>query len=189
MVKIAAAPIPPKTYLKLPLEPPFFSEDVEWFEGEAVTQPISSPPIFTDNSTCSTPLIHLLQFGTSSRSWSLVYFLNMIAIVGIGSKNLIPVPVDDAARMDIDQLKESLKECVEKRQAVYAVVAILGSTEHGACDPLGDCNEAWNELYRFGLININGVYSLNIEIDRIFPIRVINIKTRKLNFTLRTTVL
>ncbi|CAG8581305.1 13635_t:CDS:2 [Funneliformis caledonium] len=60
MDKIAAAPIPPKTYFKLPLDPPFFSEDVEWFEGgfgdsgEAVTQPISSPPIFTDNSTCST---------------------------------------------------------------------------------------------------------------------------------------
>ncbi|KAF0539817.1 PLP-dependent transferase [Gigaspora margarita] len=58
------------------------------------------------------------------------------AIVGIGSKNLIGVPVDDAARMDIDKLKELLRKCVEKRQAVYAVVAIMGSTEHGACDPL-----------------------------------------------------
>lgn len=64
-------------------------------------------------------------------------FYPFIAIVGIGSKNLIPVPVDDAARMDINKLKEKLKQCVEKRQAVYAVVAIMGSTEHGACDPLG----------------------------------------------------
>ena len=61
--------------------------------------------------------------------------------MGIGSKNLIPVPVDDAAHMDIDKLDELLTKCVEKKQAVYAVVAIMGSTEHGACDPLHDIVE------------------------------------------------
>ncbi|CAG8628757.1 15509_t:CDS:2, partial [Racocetra persica] len=70
------------------------------------------------------------------------------AIVGIGSQNLIPVPVDNAARMDTDKLKESLKICVEKRQAVYAVVAIMGSTEHGACDPLGNIIELRKEFER-----------------------------------------
>lgn len=75
-------------------------------------------------------------------------FYPFIAIVGIGSKNLIPVPVDDAARMDINKLKEKLKQCVEKRQAVYAVVAIMGSTEHGACDSLGDIIELRKEFER-----------------------------------------
>ncbi|RIB26875.1 pyridoxal phosphate-dependent transferase [Gigaspora rosea] len=70
------------------------------------------------------------------------------AIVGIGSENLKGVPVDDAARMNIDKLKELLKKCVEKRQAVYAVVAIMGSTEHGACDPLGDIIELRKEFER-----------------------------------------
>ncbi|RHZ77170.1 hypothetical protein Glove_184g147 [Diversispora epigaea] len=60
------------------------------------------------------------------------------AIVGIGSKNLKSVPVDNAARMDAKKLDELLLECVNKKQAVYAVVAIMGSTENGACDPLYD---------------------------------------------------
>ncbi|CAG8599100.1 46_t:CDS:10, partial [Diversispora eburnea] len=60
------------------------------------------------------------------------------AIVGIGSKNLLSVPVDNAARMDVKKLDKLLLECVNKKQAVYAVVAIMGSTEHGACDPLDD---------------------------------------------------
>ena len=52
--------------------------------------------------------------------------------------NLKPVPVNNAARMDIKELDKLLLECVKKKQAVYAVVAIMGSTEHGACDPLDD---------------------------------------------------
>ncbi|RIA97930.1 pyridoxal phosphate-dependent transferase [Glomus cerebriforme] len=60
------------------------------------------------------------------------------AIVGIGSKNLKPVPVDNSARMDMNELNKLLIQCVQNKQAIYAVVAIMGSTEHGACDPLGD---------------------------------------------------
>jgi glutamate/tyrosine decarboxylase-like PLP-dependent enzyme len=62
----------------------------------------------------------------------------IIAITGIGSANLINVQVDFDARMDIKDLKKKLDECLAAKRAIYAVVAIIGSTEHGACDPLKD---------------------------------------------------
>jgi glutamate/tyrosine decarboxylase-like PLP-dependent enzyme len=58
------------------------------------------------------------------------------AVTGIGSGNIIGVPVDDQARMDYHALDMLLAECVTRRQAVYAVVAIMGTTEHGSVDPL-----------------------------------------------------
>ena len=49
---------------------------------------------------------------------------------------MIDVNVDDGARMDVEDLKTKLQGCLANKRAVYAVVAIIGSTEHGACDPL-----------------------------------------------------
>ncbi|KAI0304298.1 pyridoxal phosphate-dependent transferase [Multifurca ochricompacta] len=48
------------------------------------------------------------------------------AVTGIGSKNVIGVPALDVL----------LAECLTRRQAVYAIVAIMGTTEHGSVDPL-----------------------------------------------------
>ncbi|KAK0616216.1 pyridoxal phosphate-dependent transferase [Immersiella caudata] len=58
------------------------------------------------------------------------------AIMGIGSENLVNVAVDDAARVDIGKLEQHLTQCLAKEQPVYAVVAVIGSTEEGAVDPL-----------------------------------------------------
>jgi glutamate/tyrosine decarboxylase-like PLP-dependent enzyme len=60
------------------------------------------------------------------------------AVTGIGSNNVIDVGVDDGARIDISQLETALKDCLTNKRAVYAVVAIIGSTEHGACDQLDE---------------------------------------------------
>ena len=49
---------------------------------------------------------------------------------------MIDVNVDNGARIDVADLKTKLQSCLAKKRAVYAVVAIVGSTEHGACDPL-----------------------------------------------------
>jgi glutamate/tyrosine decarboxylase-like PLP-dependent enzyme len=38
--------------------------------------------------------------------------------------------------MDVSALDKLLQECLDKKQAVYAVVVIMGSTEHGAVDPI-----------------------------------------------------
>ena len=49
---------------------------------------------------------------------------------------MIGIPVDDGARVDLGALEERLKQSVKDQQAVYAVVAIIGSTEEGAVDPV-----------------------------------------------------
>lgn len=62
----------------------------------------------------------------------------MTAISGIGSDNFINVAVDEDARMDINDLRVHLDDCLSSQTPVYGGVAIMGSTEHGACDPLAD---------------------------------------------------
>ncbi|KAF7179940.1 hypothetical protein CNMCM7691_008992 [Aspergillus felis] len=60
------------------------------------------------------------------------------AITGLGDGNITEIDVDFDARIDIALLEKKLKECAEKHQAVYAVVAIMGSTEEGAVERLTD---------------------------------------------------
>ncbi|KAE8143371.1 pyridoxal phosphate-dependent transferase [Aspergillus pseudotamarii] len=58
------------------------------------------------------------------------------AIAGLGSDAFEGIEVDDAARINLDALQERLQRCLDEGQAVYAVVAIMGSTEEGAVDRL-----------------------------------------------------
>lgn len=51
---------------------------------------------------------------------------------------MIEVHVDNHARMDIKHLTSLLDDCLANQQPVYCCVCILGSTEHGAVDPLAD---------------------------------------------------
>lgn len=73
------------------------------------------------------------------------------AIAGIGSDNFINVAVDEDARMDINDLRVHLDECLRKQIPVYGGVAIMGSTEHGACDPLADVVSLREEYQSKGL--------------------------------------
>ncbi|KDQ06694.1 hypothetical protein BOTBODRAFT_70842 [Botryobasidium botryosum FD-172 SS1] len=73
------------------------------------------------------------------------------AITGIGSTNLIEVSVDNAARMKVDALDEYLKGCLRDNVPIYAVVAIMGSTEHGAVDPLSSICGLRQKYQRLGL--------------------------------------
>ena len=49
---------------------------------------------------------------------------------------MVGVQVDHGAHMDLDDLRDQLQYCLDKQVAVYAVVAIIGSTEEGAVAPL-----------------------------------------------------
>ncbi|KAF9780383.1 hypothetical protein IL306_000266 [Fusarium sp. DS 682] len=64
-----------------------------------------------------------------------------VAIAGLGSGNVIGVDVNYAAQMDIKVLEKHLEKCVETKTAVFAVVAIIGSTEEGAVDRLTEILE------------------------------------------------
>jgi L-2,4-diaminobutyrate decarboxylase len=68
------------------------------------------------------------------------------AIVGIGSGNVVKVPVDGALRIHVEALRRTFAEQVAAGREVLAVVANAGATANGAIDPLREIGEfCWNE--------------------------------------------
>ncbi|KAH9884501.1 PLP-dependent transferase [Cubamyces lactineus] len=74
-----------------------------------------------------------LYFISSTKHYS---WPKAAALIGIGRENCVNIKVDNNARIDIDALTAALQDCVNRKCAVYAVVAIIGSTEEGSVDPL-----------------------------------------------------
>jgi glutamate/tyrosine decarboxylase-like PLP-dependent enzyme len=60
------------------------------------------------------------------------------AVLGIGANNVKKVHVDLDARMSIDKLKEAIDASIRRKQPIIMVVAVIGSTEESAVDPLKD---------------------------------------------------
>jgi glutamate/tyrosine decarboxylase-like PLP-dependent enzyme len=58
------------------------------------------------------------------------------ALLGIGQGNLAPIAVDLDARASEQSLRESLEQCLEDKRPVIANIAVIGSTELSAVDPL-----------------------------------------------------
>ena len=59
-----------------------------------------------------------------------------VTLLGLGQNNLRSIPVDLQARMDVDALENALDACLADKQPVISVVAVIGSTEESAVDPL-----------------------------------------------------
>ncbi len=58
-------------------------------------------------------------------------------LLGIGNKNVIPIPVDSKHRIDLIKLEKTVKELSkDKKTKIAAVVGIAGTTETGVLDPL-----------------------------------------------------
>ncbi|RWA14500.1 hypothetical protein EKO27_g597 [Xylaria grammica] len=73
------------------------------------------------------------------------------AITGLGSDNVIGIPVDLGARVDLEELEKMLRQSLEDERPVLAVVAIMGSTEEGAVDPLSGILALRKQLQAEGL--------------------------------------
>ena len=84
--------------------------------------------------------------GTMHYSWP-----KAAALLGIGSAQLVRVPVDLDARMDVDLLRAELDRCLDGKRPVIQVVAVVGSTEESAVDPLADVVAVRDEYRRSGL--------------------------------------
>jgi len=61
-----------------------------------------------------------------------------MALLGLGEGNLLRVKVDLDGRMDMTELEVVLQRCTKKLHPVIAVVAVMGTTEQSAVDPLDD---------------------------------------------------
>ena len=84
--------------------------------------------------------------GTMHYSWP-----KAAAILGIGSNQLVRIPVDLDARMDVDLLRAELDRCLDAKQPVIQVVAVVGSTEESAVDPLSEIVAVREEYRRSGM--------------------------------------
>lgn len=78
-------------------------------------------------------------------------FPKAAAVLGIGASNVIDVPVDEDARMSMAELEQILNNCLTERRPVYTVVAVIGSTEESAVDPLKDILALREEFRSRGL--------------------------------------
>jgi len=59
-----------------------------------------------------------------------------LRLLGLGSANLITIPINERMRMDSEALDAALADAQKGRRPVLAVVGILGSTEFGTIDPI-----------------------------------------------------
>jgi len=92
----------------------------------------------------STPVV----IGPSSAHYS---WPKACAITGVGSQGFIHVPLDNYARMNMEELDAILQNCLEKQIPVLSVVAVIGTTEEGAVDPLSKIVAIKKKFQNLGL--------------------------------------
>ncbi len=74
-----------------------------------------------------------------------------MGMMGLGRESLRPIPVDRAGRMDVVALRSALDTCLDAKQPVMQVTAVLGSTEESAVDPLADILAIRDEYRAMGM--------------------------------------
>lgn len=78
------------------------------------------------------------------------------ALLGLGERAVIPVPVDSDHRMDTVALQRIAARLVDGGDHIIAVVATAGTTDAGAIDPLDSCGRL---AHRYGAwFHVDGAY-------------------------------
>ncbi len=77
------------------------------------------------------PAMSVMVPVTAHYSWE-----KAVKLLGIGTKNLIPVAVTERMRMDAADLEHKVLAAHATKQAILAVVPVLGTTEYGTIDPV-----------------------------------------------------
>jgi L-2,4-diaminobutyrate decarboxylase len=88
------------------------------------------------------------------------------AILGLGSRNVVRIPVDGALRIHVESLKRIFAEQVESGREVLAVVANAGATANGAIDPLREIGQfCWDEGLWF---HVDGAHAASALISPLY---------------------
>lgn len=109
---------------------------------------------FIARDTQSLPVV--LAPSTAHYSWP-----KSAALIGLGANQLWRIHVDQDGRMRMDHLRETLQDCLDNKRPVIEVVAVIGSTEESAVDPLADIVELRDEFRKKGLefsLHIDGAW-------------------------------
>lgn len=59
-----------------------------------------------------------------------------MGLLGLGTNNLLTVPIDDKNKICVGTLKKTILRCEKKKIKIIALIGIAGSTECGSIDPL-----------------------------------------------------
>jgi glutamate/tyrosine decarboxylase-like PLP-dependent enzyme len=73
------------------------------------------------------------------------------AVLGLGRDQVLPIVVDLDARLSIDALRTALQRCLDENRPVLMVVAVLGTTEQSAVDPVRRILSLREEFRKQGL--------------------------------------
>jgi glutamate decarboxylase len=57
-------------------------------------------------------------------------------LMGLGTSNLVKVPVDALGRVDLERMRIAVEEARANQQAIIALIGVAGTTDTGAMDPL-----------------------------------------------------
>lgn len=93
-----------------------------------------------------TPAPVILAPATAHYSWP-----KGASLVGLGRTSVLPVRVDLDGRMDTVDLRRHLDRCLAEKRPVLEVVAVMGTTEESAVDPLADIADIRDEYREMGL--------------------------------------
>jgi glutamate/tyrosine decarboxylase-like PLP-dependent enzyme len=66
-------------------------------------------------------------------------------LMGLGTTNLIKVPVDAVNRVDCAKLRAAIEEARANKRAIVALIGVAGTTDTGAIDPLTEIAELARE--------------------------------------------
>ena len=87
----------------------------------------------------------VLVAATAHYSWE-----KIVRALGIGSNQLLFIPVDDRFRMDADALWATIRDLTARKVPILACISVCGTTEESAVDRLDQVLEvrerAWREL-------------------------------------------
>jgi glutamate/tyrosine decarboxylase-like PLP-dependent enzyme/anti-sigma regulatory factor (Ser/Thr protein kinase) len=78
-------------------------------------------------------------------------WIKLPGAIGIGSRKVVPIPVDANYRMDTSQLHQKLEWASKEQIPVIAVVCVVGATEEGAVDPVNELVSLRQEFTARGL--------------------------------------
>ena len=73
------------------------------------------------------------------------------ALLGLGTHSVKTIDVDLDGRMSTIALRRELDKCLAQQRPVLQLVAVLGSTEEGAIDPLADIVQIREEYRQLGM--------------------------------------
>ena len=82
-------------------------------------------------------------------------------LIGLGTHCIKFIDVDYDGRMCMKSLRAVLADCLDKQQPVLQVVAVIGSTEEGAVDPLAEMAAIREEFREQGLefvLHVDGAW-------------------------------